>query len=127
LRQVRQLDRGPERRVRDTDHDRHAAVDELDRVPDQGLALFEAEVGVFLGLDTGGDDHGGAAVADDVIDLPPKRGPVDLEIGRERRERRNDQSGVHHLECPRAKEPAVLYRALPVRSHAQDPGEISVD
>jgi hypothetical protein len=113
LRQVRQLDRGPEGRVRDTDHDRHAAVDELDRVPDQGLAMFEAEISVFLGLDAGGDDHGGAAVGDDVIDLPPQRGPVDLEIGRERRERRNDQSGVHHLECPRAKAPALLHRAFP--------------
>ena len=44
-------------------------LDELDRLADQGLALLEAEIGVFLGLDAGGDHHGGAAVVDDVVDL----------------------------------------------------------
>ena len=80
----------------DTHHDRDAAADKLDGVLDQGLALFEAEIGVFLGFDPGGDHHGGAAVLDDVVDLTAKRGRVDLEIGREGRERRDDQSGIHH-------------------------------
>jgi hypothetical protein len=82
--------------MRDADHHRHAAVDEFDGAADQVLALFQAEVGVFLGLDPGGDHHGGAAVLDHVIDLALQRGPIDREIGGERGQRRNDQSGRVH-------------------------------
>ena len=97
LRKMRELDRGPEGRMGDTHHDRDAPADKIDGVLDQGLALFEAEIGVFLGFDPGGDNHGGAAVLDDVVDLTAKRGRVDLEVGREGRERRDDQSGIHHV------------------------------
>jgi hypothetical protein len=88
---VRELDRGAERRVRDADHDRQAAVDIVDGGADQPLARLERQVGVFLGLDAGGNHHGGAAVAHHVVDLPPQRRLVDFEIGGERGERRNDQ------------------------------------
>ena len=74
LRKMSELDRGPERRMGDTHHDRHAPADKIDGVLDQSLALFEAEIGVFLGFDPGGDNHGGAAVLDEVIDLTAKRG-----------------------------------------------------
>ncbi len=74
LRVMGELDRGPERGMRDADHHRHAAVDELDGPPDQRLALLEAEIGVFLGLDAGGDHHGGAAVLDHVVDLARSAG-----------------------------------------------------
>ena len=87
-----ELDRGLERWVGDPNHDRRATVDRFDGMLDQSLALLEAEIGVLLGFDAGGDDHGGTAVLDHVIDLTPERGPVDLEIGREGSERRNDQS-----------------------------------
>jgi hypothetical protein len=92
-----ELDRGPEGRMGDTHHDRHAPADKIDGVLDQSLALFEAEIGVFLGFDPGGDNHGGAAVLDDVIDLTPERGLVDVEVGREGSERRDDQSRIHHV------------------------------
>src|SRR5262249_17877832 len=63
----------------------------LDRGADQRLALFQREIGVFLRLDAGGDHHGRAAVRRDVVDLPPQGGHVDREIGRERRQWRDDQ------------------------------------
>jgi hypothetical protein len=66
-----QFDRGLERRMRDADHDRHAAAHEFDGPVDQSLALLEAEISVFLGLYAGRDHHGGAAVVDHIVDLPP--------------------------------------------------------
>ena len=60
---------------------------------DQRLALFEAQISVFLRLDAGGHHHGGAAVVDDVVDLALERGLVDRQVGRERRQRRDDQAG----------------------------------
>ena len=104
---VRELDRGLERGVRDPDHHRHALVDEFDGAADQVLALREAEIGVFLGLDAGGDHHGGAAVLHHVVDLAGEAGFVDLEVGGERGERRNDQSWNVHW---------ILHKALPRHS-----------
>jgi len=78
--------------MRDADHHRHALVGELDGAADQVLALGEAEVSVFLGLDAGSDHHGGAAVLDHVVDLAGEAGFVDLEVGGEGGQRRNDQS-----------------------------------
>ena len=86
--------------MRHADHHRHAAVDKLDGAADEGLALFEAEIGVFLRLHAGSDHHGGAAVHDHVVDLAAQRRLVDLEIGRERRERCDHQSGGVHLSAP---------------------------
>jgi hypothetical protein len=70
---VRQFDRGPKRGVRDADHDRHAPVDEFDGAADQRLALLEAQIGVFLGLDASRHHHGGAAIFHDVVDLALQR------------------------------------------------------
>jgi hypothetical protein len=96
---VGELDRGLERGMRNADHHRHAAGDRVDRGADEGLALVEAEIGVFLGFDAGGDHHGGTAVGDDVVDLAAQRSVVDLEIRRERGERRDDQSGPVHRDA----------------------------
>jgi len=87
---VRKLDRGLERGVRDADHHRHALVREFDGAADQLLALGEAQIGVFLGLDAGGDHHGGAAILHDVVDLPGEARFIDLEVGVERGQWRND-------------------------------------
>jgi len=82
--------------MRDPDHDRHAPVDQLDRAADQRLALRQRQTRVFLGLDGGRNHHGRPAFVDDVIDLPPQGALVDAEIGRERGQRRHDQSGHVH-------------------------------
>jgi len=85
-----QFDRDLERGVRDADHHRRAFVGELDGPADEVLALGEAQVGVFLGLDAGGDHHGGAAILHDVVDLPGEARFIDLEVGVERGQWRND-------------------------------------
>src|SRR5262249_55056985 len=100
LRKLRELRRSLEGGMRDPGHDRHAGVDEVDGVANERLALLEAEIAVFLGLDSGGDHHGGATILDHVIDLAPERRPVDLEVGGERRQRRNDQSRILHPRSP---------------------------
>ncbi len=90
---LRERDGGLERGMGDADHHRHTAGDEVDSAVDQGLARLEAEIGVFLRLDAGGDHHGGGAVFDHVIDLAAQRGVVDREVGREGRERGDDETG----------------------------------
>src|SRR6266478_5179283 len=67
-----------ERGVRNADHHRHAVVGELNGAADQVLALGQTEVGVFLSLDAGGDDHGGAAILDYIVDQAGEAGFVDL-------------------------------------------------
>ena len=114
---VGKLDRGLERGVRDADHHRHALVGELDGAADQVLALGEAEIGVFLGLDAGGDHHGGAAVLDHVVDLAGEAGFVDLEVGGEGGQRRNDQSGCLHCRAwvtPRVRSTIDIAPAQPL-------------
>ena len=64
------LNRRLERRMRNADHDRHAAADALDGAMDQRLALLESEIGIFLGLDPGCHHHRRPAIVDDVVDLP---------------------------------------------------------
>ena len=88
--------------MRNSHHDRHASIDALDRAADERFALLEAEVGVFLGLDAGGNHHGGAAVAHHIVDLAPQRARVDLEVGGEGSERRNDQPRYFHAVHPPA-------------------------
>ena len=100
FRKVRQLDRGPEGGMRNSDHHRHASIDAGDGVADERLALFEAEISVFLGLDPGRDDHGGAAIPHHIVDLAPQRALVDIEVGGKGRERRNDQSRLFHVHPP---------------------------
>ena len=78
--------------MRDADHDRHAAVDTRDGAADQRLALFEAQISIFLRLHAGRHHHRSAAVVDDVVDLAFERALLDREVGREWRQRRDDQS-----------------------------------
>jgi hypothetical protein len=84
----------------DSDHDRHAFVDAVDGVVDERFAFFEAEIGVFLGLDPGRDHHGGAAVPHHIVDLAPQRGLIDIEVGGKGSEWRNDQSRLFHVPHP---------------------------
>jgi hypothetical protein len=67
--------------MRNSHHDRYALVKGPDRLTDEHLALLETEIGVFLGLNPGRDDHGGPTIADNVVDLPPQRGRVNIEVG----------------------------------------------
>ena len=76
------------------DRDRTAAVDELHRPADQPAALLHREVVVLLRLDPGGDHHRGIAIVDDVVDLFAQDRFIDLQVRGERRERRNDQTGL---------------------------------
>src|SRR5262249_56247039 len=71
LRKLRELHRSLEGGMRDPDHDRHAGVDEVDGVANERLALLEAEIAVFLGLDSGGDHHPGATILAHLTDLTP--------------------------------------------------------
>ena len=110
---MRKLNRRLERGVRDADHHRHALVDEVDGAADQVLALGEAQIGVFLGLDAGGDHHGGAAILDHVVDLAGKAGFIDLEVGREGSERRNDQPWrLHCRHCVHLCSRTTSYQKL---------------
>ena len=91
-------DCGLEGGVRNPNHDRYASIDEFDGLSDKSLSLFQAEIGVFLGLDAGRYHHRRAAVLNDVVDLAPQRRPVNLEIGGKRRQRRNDQFRRLHVD-----------------------------
>ena len=78
--------------MRDADHHGNALVDEIDGAADEVLPLGQAQIGVFLGFDTGRDHHGGATVVDDIVDLASEPRLIDVQFGCERSERRNNQS-----------------------------------
>src|ERR1039458_6041823 len=84
----------------DADHDGDAPVDEFDGPADQRLALLETEICIFLSLDACCDDHGCAAVPHNIVDLTLQSRLVQLEIGRKRRQRRDDQSWLIHSNPP---------------------------
>ena len=96
FREMGELDRGLEGRMRNPDHDRNAAIDALDGPADQSFALLQAEIGIFLRFHSGGHHHGRAAVPHDVVDLASQCGLIDLQIRGERGHRRNDQTRHCH-------------------------------
>jgi hypothetical protein len=103
FRKVSQFDRGLEGGMRNSDHDRHAFIDAVDGVADERFAFFEAEIGVFLGLDPGRNHHGGAAVPHHIVDLAPQRGLIDIEVPSKGSEWRNNQSRLFHVDLPPGK------------------------
>src|ERR1700730_5662143 len=95
--QVCELDRHLHRRMGHADHHRDPAGHELDRGPDQGFALFEAEICVFLRFHPGCDDHGGAASIDDVVDLVAQLCLVHLQLRSKGCQRRDDEARILHF------------------------------
>ncbi len=89
--------------MRNSDHDRDALIDAVDGVTDERFAFFEAEIGVFLGLDPGRDHHGGAAVPHHIVDLAPQRRLIDIEVGGKGSKWRNNQSRLFHVDHAPAK------------------------
>jgi hypothetical protein len=67
--------------MRNSHHDRYALINGPDGLADEHLALLETEIGVFLGLHPGRDDHGGPTIGDNVVDLPLQRRQVNVEVG----------------------------------------------